>query len=259
MSHRTAHIKRLPVSALLMAAAGLILAGCEREQQADAELIQRIQQAMAHPERPEGDTARDAGRKPLEMSVFFGLREGMTLLDLSSGAGYNLDIFAAAVGPSGTVYAHNTQLGLDFRDGANRRAIEARLANSRLPNVIFWKRELDDLGLEAEVDLAYSGLNLHDYYQFVGEEGTVQVLKAIRKTLKPGGMLGLTDHRGEADRDNIELHRIEQQLAFRMIEAAGFEIVQTSELLANPADDHSKFIFDPEIVGRTDRFLLLAR
>lgn len=241
----------------LLAIPLLLTAGCERD--SEAAMLERVQQAMDSEDRPDGDRQRDAGRKPLGMAQFFGLRQGMTVLDLSSGGGYNLDLFAAAVGEAGKVYAHNTEFGLTFAEGRNRKAIEARLANNRLPNVVMWNREMDNLGLEGEVDLAYSGLNLHDYWQVAGEEGTIEILKAIRRTLKPDGQLGITDHRGEAGRDNIALHRIEQDLAFRLIEAAGFEIIDSSELLSNPNDDFSKFVFDPAVFGKTDRFLILVR
>jgi len=59
--------------------------------------------------------------------------------------------------------------------------------------------------------------------------------------------------------NNRALHRMEQSVAERLITDAGFVIEGRSELLANPADDHTVNVFDPSIRRRTDRFVIRAR
>jgi predicted methyltransferase len=84
-------------------------------------------------------------------------------------------------------------------------------------------------------------------------------LKAIYAGLKPGGVLGLIDHVGVAGQDNAKLHRMLPQQARDAITKAGFTIEAESKLLANPADDHTKGVFDPAIRGKTDQFMFRAR
>jgi len=55
------------------------------------------------------------------------------------------------------------------------------------------------------------------------------------------------------------LHRIDPELAIKDIEAAGFELEDTSDVLKNPDDDHTKIVFDPAIRGKTDQFVLRFR
>ena len=55
------------------------------------------------------------------------------------------------------------------------------------------------------------------------------------------------------------MHRIDPAIVIRELEAAGFALIEQGDFLRNPADDHAKAIFNPEIRGRTDRFVLKFR
>ena len=68
-------------------------------------------------------------------------------------------------------------------------------------------------------------------------------------------VLGITDHIGVAGRDNRDMHRMEIQQAIELALQAGFG-VESSEILREPRDDHSRSIFDPRLNRSTDRFLL---
>ena len=59
--------------------------------------------------------------------------------------------------------------------------------------------------------------------------------------------------------DTERLHRIDPAVVRRQVEAAGFEYVGESRILANPADDHSLPVFDPAVRGRTDQFVMRFR
>jgi len=212
---------------------------------------------LADPGRPAEDRARDAGRKPAEVIAFLGIEEGDTVVDLIAAGGWYTEVLARAVGPDGKVYAQNTAFALQIREGANDAAMKARLAEGRLPNVERLDREFDDLGLApGSVDAAITALNFHDVYHGGGPEAAAGFLAAVHAFLKPGGVLGLVDHAGGAEgADDAKLHRIEEQLAVDAARAAGFAVT-SSDLLRNPADDHTKGVFDPELRGKTDRFLL---
>jgi predicted methyltransferase len=184
----------------------------------------------------------------------------MTVIDLIAAGGYYTEVLSVAVGPEGKVYAQNSDYVLKMRDGANEKALSARLAGGRLANVERLDREVAELGLPAgSVDGAITALNFHDVYNSRGQEASVAFLKAVYAALKPGGVLGVIDHVGEADADNKELHRIEEARAVAAARAAGFQLKAQADLLRNPADDHSKNVFDPSIRGKTDRFVLLLR
>jgi predicted methyltransferase len=72
-------------------------------------------------------------------------------------------------------------------------------------------------------------------------------------------VLGVIDHVGLAGQDNKALHRMQAQQARDVLTKAGFTIEAESTLLANPADDHTKGVFDPVVRGKTDQFMFRAR
>lgn len=204
--------------------------------------------------RSEADKARDEGRKPAQVLNFLGLNEGMTVLDVMAGGGWYTEVLSLAVGKEGKVIAHNTPAALQFRDGANEKAISERLADNRLPNVTRLNADFSDLGLENEVDLAISALNFHDLYNR-DPEAAIEMLKAVKKALRPGGVLGLIDHSAGDNKDYAKLHRMREQEAIDAARVVGFE-VGVSDILQNTQDDHARTVFDQEIRGYTDRFLL---
>lgn len=226
---------------------------------ADQQMQQRIQAQMQTPDRHKYDLPRDAGRQPYETFMFLGVKEGMTVLDVGAYAGYTSEMLAAAVGQAGKVYAHNTRRVLErFAEGYYQRTMNERLANNRLPNVVSHIAPYESFGLDGEVDVAFLGNMLHDFYYRDGKSRTLQFLTSIRQALKPGGVLGVMDHVGSPARDNARLHRIEPQIARELLREAGFAIAGQSELFANPADDHTLMVYDELIYRRTDRFLIKA-
>jgi len=206
-------------------------------------------------DRPETDAVRDAGRQPFAVLEFLGLQAGGTALDVIAAGGYYTEVMSSVVGADGVVYAQNPARVLRLFEGRNDRAMTDRLAGNRLPNVHRLDREMSDLGiLDASVDVAITALNFHDVYN-ISPDGAQAMLASIRQVLKPGGVLGIVDHVGNAGADNAALHRIEPALVIAAGEAAGFS-VESSDLLANAADDHTETPFAPGIRGKTDRFVL---
>lgn len=219
-----------------------------------ADNVDEIRQAIDTPVRSAEDRARDDDRKPAEVLAFLDLQPGMTVLDVMASGGWYTEVLSHSVGEEGKVYAHNTPAFLQFREGAYDKALDARLADDRLKNVVRINKDFNDLGLENEIDLAISALNFHDLYNR-SEEAALEMLHAIKKALKPGGVFGLIDHNGKPGADNASLHRMPKEDAIALARKAGFEVSQ-SDLLTNPNDDHSQMVFAPGMRGKTDRFLL---
>lgn len=222
-------------------------------------MVARVEVAMGASDRSADDKAIDANRKPTEILAFMGIAEGMSVLDVSASGGYYTELLAAAVGPDGTVYMQNSQAALQRRDGAMDIAISARLAEGRLSNVERVDGGLGELGMDGQIDVAFAILTFHDQYNFQGQEGAMGFLSDIHAALKPGGIFALIDHAGDADQDNVDLHRIEQSVVEELIGQAGFIIEANSDLLANVNDDHTLNVFDPSIRRQTDRFVIRAR
>ncbi len=237
----------------------VLAAGGSYAAEGDAAMAARINQQLETAGRDQYDAVKDPGRRPVETTQFFGVKAGMTVLDMYAGAGYNTEILSAAVGSDGVVYAQNYHFVLRLIKGARHKSMLARLQNDRLPNVRYMVVDAEDMPFNNTIDMAFWGFNMHDTYHSAGEAETLVFLRSIKRALKPGGTLGISDHVGEAGNDNAELHRLEPRIIIDMLEKAGFTIEATSDLLANPNDDHSQSIYAEELRYYTDRILVRAR
>jgi predicted methyltransferase len=222
---------------------------------AQDEQTTRMRAALAAPERSAENKARDAARKPIEVVQFFGVETGDTVVDMIAVGGWFTEVLSAAVGPSGKVYMQNLPQLV--------QPSEAALVQ-RLGNVQAVHTPLEQAGVVGNADAIVTAMNLHDVYngfggQPGGEPAAVTFLEALYAALKPGGVLGVIDHVGVAGQDNASLHRMLPQQARDAITKAGFTIEAESPLLANPADDHTKNVFDPSLGRATDQFMFRAR
>ncbi len=262
-------LRKAPAICMALITAGL-MSGCTQSTPAAKEMPLQptetpavqpapvdMQAVIAAADRSASDRARDGGRKPSEVLAFVGVAPGMTVLDLIAAGGWYTEVLAAAVGANGRVYAQNPAVVLQFNDGANDKALTARLADDRLANVMRLDAEINALDIAPEsVDVVFTALNFHDIYNRDPAQaaGVAQVVRAV---LKPGGVFAVIDHDGNPDADNAKLHRMRKADAVAVLEAAGF-VVESSDVLANPADDRTQFVFAQGLRGQTDRFLLKA-
>ena len=215
--------------------------------------IERLRAALASPERSAENKARDAARKPVEVIQFLGVEDGMTALDIWAVGGWYTEVLSAAVGPTGKVYAQNPAF-FTGREGF----IDAESArNERLGNVA--PIHGDIAGIDGQVDVAITNNNLHDMYNRGGEAAAMPMIQGVYAALKPGGVFGVMDHVGLAGQDNAQLHRMDIEAARAMLVKAGFTIEAESQLLRNPADDHTRGMNDASLDGNSDRFLIKAR
>ena len=256
---------KLLITVLISALFTLVACGgAEPEAPADAEPMAAapadLRTLLASDSRSEADRARDAERKPADVVEFLGITAGMRVIDVIAAGGYYTEVLSLAVGADGRVVAQNPQAVLEFREGANEKAISARLADNRLPNVSRVNGGFDAVSTDdGQFDAALTALNFHDLYNGRDPETALATLRAINGLLKPGGVFGIIDHAGVADADNAELHRIEQSKAVETAESAGFVVEAESDLLANADDDHTQGVFAEGLRGHTDRFLLRVR
>jgi predicted methyltransferase len=220
----------------------------------------RINAQMEVSDRHEFDLPRDEHRKPFETFRFLGVEAGMTCMDVAAYAGYTTEMLSAAVGKDGKVYSQNRErVLLNYADGYYKRTMDERLLDNRLPNVVLHLSEYGQIGLEGQLDFAFLGNILHDFYYRDGETEALLYLKSIRRALKPGGVLGVTDHVGVDGQKNGDLHRLEVPKARDLLRQAGFIIEAESSILANPEDDHLVHVYSDSIYRRTDRFVFRAR
>jgi predicted methyltransferase len=81
----------------------------------------------------------------------------------------------------------------------------------------------------------------------------------IFEVLKPGGVAAIIDHVGDPAMNNAQLHRVPIASAKAWIEAAGFEIVEESDILRQNADDRTLSATDAKLGRNPDRFLFIVR
>jgi predicted methyltransferase len=223
---------------------------------AQDEQATRMKAALASPDRPAADKERDAARKPIETVQFVGIKSGQTVLEVIAVGGWFTEVLSAAVGPSGKVLAQNPMF-FTTRPGF-AEAEKAR--DDRLKNVTPIHGDIPDAKINGTPDAALTALNLHDIYTGPGgEAAAVALCKGVFDALKPGAPFGVIDHVGVAGQDNAKLHRIQIQQARDVLTKAGFKIEAESDLLKNPADDHTKAVFDQSLGRHTDQFLIRAR
>lgn len=223
-----------------------------------------IAPAVAMNDRPMPERALDVSRKPVEVLKFLGLRRGDRVLDVMTGNGYYAEIIGNSIGSYGTVLAMEPTVFADARS----RAAFAQLVG-RVPNVAMVEVMPVDLDPPANAyDFVLMHLVYHNAYWSSDKYEFPQIdpdafLRRIYEATRPGGIVGVIDHlavpgggtRAVADK----LHRIDPAVVKADFARAGFKLEAESDLLSNPADDHSKSIFDPAIRGKTDRFVMRFR
>lgn len=204
---------------------------------------------LAADSRPMEDRVRDAARRPWQVMQLLGVEAGMTAVDIGAGGGWYTRVLSAAVGPSGQVISQAGPRALQRDNGQAARELAASLGNVE-PSF----ENLGDMGSEI-ADVAVTALNMHH-----GDEArNVPYLRDIYSVLKSGGRAAIIDHIGSPDIDNSRLHRMPVANARQWIEAAGFEIVEESDLLRTAADDHTLPVNDPRLGRNSDRFLFIVR
>ncbi|MBZ6377058.1 methyltransferase [Pacificimonas flava] len=194
---------------------------------------------LASDVRSEDNRARDQYRHPQETLDFFGLAPGMTVVELSPGGGWYTEILAQAVGPDGRLIAVVPGEGTgNYWD----RAVATGERLSEAAGTATVETVSSTFGSDGEAlaggaaDMVLTFRNAHNFY--MGDQLGAVMSEAFR-ALKPGGVLGIVEHRLPEDRDDADMDEsgyMKRSTIVAAAEEAGFELADESEINANPND-----------------------
>jgi predicted methyltransferase len=195
--------------------------------------------AVADSGRTANFVTRDKSRHPVEELSFFGLKPNQTVVEIWPGGGYWTEILGPYLAKSGTYYV----------------ALEATTDDESTQSVAHWRARIAsqkdrvgtlhetmlggghfDIAPPGSADLVLTFRNLHNWMDGGNAD---QVLAAIYKALKPGGILGIEDHRGRADKPQDPKAAngyVREDYAIALAKKAGFVLDGKSEVNANPKD-----------------------
>lgn len=248
---------------------------------ASASIDAELRRAIDGQERSEQERARNRYRHPLETLAWFGLRDDMTVIELSPGNGWYTSILAPVLRDHGKlVVAFGDPNGDPSSEGTKQaRELLERFKRSpatydKVASEVLEPSSALVLGAPESADMVLTFRNFHNW----ASRNTIDdVLAASFKVLKHGGVLGLTDHRANAgaptDPQTLRATGyVPEDYVIRVVERAGFKLAGRSELNANPKDtkdypkgvwtlpptyrlgdvDHAKY----EAIGESDRMTL---
>jgi len=234
----------------------------------------------AAPHRSPANVARDTFRHPVETLLFFGIRDDSTVVEILPGSsGYYMEILAPYLRQSGRYIAASRAPEAPPQYVADHRKLLARLeAEPTLYGKVVvtqFNADRHEIAPPGSADFVLTFRNLHNWVERNEVEGA---LRAFHRALKPGGVLGVVDHRGRDDlpqEAQMKSGYLRQDLAIALIEKAGFRLVAASEINANPKDtkDHPEGVWtlpptyrlkDKDrakyaAIGESDRFTLKFR
>jgi len=263
-------MRLLPVLAALLVGAVALPTIAPPAIAADAALDKAV--AGAH--RTPKFVARDAARHPAAELEFFGVKPDMTVVEIWPSGGYWTEILAPYLHDHGTYYAASFPPAANGEFGEGGKAFQAKLDGDKalygnVKMTIFGKGH-GDIAPAGSADAVLTFRNLHNWMEMGFAD---EAMAAFYKALKPGGILGIEDHRARTDQPQdpkAESGYVRQDYTIALAEKAGFKFVGASEINANPKDprdgpvwrlpptfamkdkDHDKFA----AIGEADNYVL---
>jgi predicted methyltransferase len=211
---------------------------------------------LAQAPKPPADALTDPALKGPEVIAFIGAKPGDHVADIVSGRFARA--LTQAVGPKGKVYAVMPAEVVKAHPEVVPLLQSSAAASGGVMEVS--TPPVNAMGLAPKsLDAVFIRQNYHDLYdKFMGPADVAGFNRQVFEALKSGGVYVILDHNAPGAPMSVteSLHRIDVAQVKKDAEAAGFKLDGESALLANPADDHSKMVFDPAIRGKTDQFLL---
>lgn len=199
--------------------------------------------AVDGPQRGAANRARDAARHPYETLAFFGLRPDWQVVEIAPGGGWYTEILAAYLNPKGRLdAAHEPADGSPGQQRA-RAAFRAKLAADP---ATYRRVVLGTLPVAGFTDIHPPGgadavLTFRNIHNWIADGHFDETLRAFHDVLKPGGVLGVEEHRaapGTSLARVIESGYVPQDFVVERARAAGFVLAAASEINANPRDSH---------------------
>lgn len=227
--------------------------------QTDEETQREITAAMEGGVRTEAEIVRDANRLPVETLSFFGLQDDMRVLELLPGGGWYTKLLAPVLRDDGKLYlaigtnnARDNVLTLDGFDKVEVLDIDSELDRSGPFNTVFVAPF--EFGVR-DLDLVLTFRNMHNFTP----EGRGNINNAVFKSLKSGGRYGVVDHsRRHMEPMTAEnRRRADVVQIIEEVQAAGFRLVDYSDLHYRPDDELRYEVGRHTVTGNTDRFTLL--
>lgn len=227
---------------LLMAVA--VTAHAELDVATDAAL----DNAINGEHRSDDNRARDVYRNPKETLEFFGFRSDMTVVEVWPGGGWYTEILAPALQQDGKLYA--AQYSVNSAFGYQRRYFGSFLTKLGTSPDIYGDVTITHLAFPYELAIAPKGTadmvvtfrNVHNWFaEGYGPEAARLGFVAMFDALKPGGILGVVDHRWpdpSTEDPEAASGYISEERTIEYAEAAGFELAGRTDTNRNPRDTH---------------------
>lgn len=238
-------IRRALATALSGAAIATFSAGCsyaQSEPPAQAAVDPALANAVAAPTRTPANVARDRYRHPAETLAFFEVKPSDTVVEIWPGGGWYTEILAPYIASGGG------RLILATLDGQPGGVAKLRYAHPAVyANVTTATFPAFDAGAnrvpDGTADVVLTFRNVHNwrmgYRREDKQDYSAEAFRQIYAMLKPGGILGVVDHRlpeNASDERELNSGYIKVSTVRRLAEQAGFELAGSSEVNANPND-----------------------
>lgn len=201
--------------------------------------------------RSEWNISRNEARHPVETLEFFGLRPDTNVIEISPSGGWYAEIIAPYVKEKGSYIG--TVGSMTPKRAYRKRANETLFGKfnrykKSFPKgrfVVFAPPSKAPIAPDGSADMVLTFRNLHNWMR--GYELS-QAFRTFHRVLKPGGILGIVEHRGHADRDQDPTAKsgyVNEAYVIKMAKKAGFRLEGRSEVNANPRDtkDHPKGVW----------------
>jgi predicted methyltransferase len=209
-----------------------------------------LKAVIAGDQRPADQKARDRYRHPYETLRFFGIRDDMKVLEIYPGAGWYTQILAPYLKEKGkltaAIYDQNPKTQKKWMVGYNKTFTDQFIGKSdvygKIAVVELVPPDRVDLVPAGSVDMILDFRNAHNWIELGGD----QIAAGWFKSLKKGGVLGIIEHRMDADKPHdSESGYVHQQRIVDLMLKNGFELAASSELNSNPKDtkDHPEGVW----------------
>lgn len=204
----------------------------------------RLTAVLAGAQRSATNRSRDGARHPYETLRFFGLAPAQTVVEIAPGAGWYTEILAPYLRDAGRLYAAHYAVDAPEESRRSARArFESKLSQdpAAYGKVILGTSPRDgrgftDIAPPGGADLVMTFRNVHNW---IADGHLDATLSAAYSILKPGGVLGVEEHRaapGMLMTQMIASGYVPEALVIERAQAAGFRLTARSEVNANPRD-----------------------